>query len=120
MSFLSILKAIGHVATVGIGDAAKVAPILSVIPGIGPIAATVIQSIVAVEGLISPAGTGAQKKAVVTQIIAAVDPTIPAATISEVIDGIVAGFNLLQSSLAKLPAAPATAAATTLGAPVAQ
>jgi len=115
MSFKSVLQTIGHAFAVGIGDASAVgaaaAPVLGLIPGVGTIADTLFGGIAAVEALITPSGSGAAKKATVTQIVNAVHPGIAPATLSDAIDGIVAALNLLQDAVGKLPAtAPAPAA----------
>ena len=112
MSFLSVLQKIGHVFSVGVNDAAAVGsaalPVLSLIPGVGTVAGTVFGAITAVESLITPSGSGAAKKATVTQIVNAVHPGINQTTLSDAIDGIVAGLNLLEDAVGKLPAtAPA-------------
>lgn len=105
MSFLSVLKTIG--ADIGIG-AKFAAPIVSLVPGIGTIAGTVLNSIVAVEQLITNSGTGTQKKQAVTTIVNAVHPGINQNDLSTIIDGIVSALNGLADALGKAPAVPAT------------
>lgn len=104
MSFLSVIKSIGHVFQVGIDDVSPFLPIVSVIPGVGPIVATVFKSIIAVEQIITPANSGATKKAAAIQIINAVHPGLNQAELGTAIDGIVAALNLVEQAIGKLPA----------------
>ncbi len=107
MSFLSILKTIGK--DIGIG-AQFAAPILSLIPGVGTVAGTVLNSIVAVEQLVTASGTGAAKKAAATTIINTVHPGLNQTELSTTVDAVVAALNALETALGAAPAAapPAT------------
>lgn len=111
MSFLSVIGSIGHVLGVGTNAIAPFAPIISAIPGFGPIFNTALQSIVAVESIITTANSGAVKKTAAMQLINAVHPGLDQAKLGEVIDGIVAGFNLIEQAMSKLPAPVVAAAA---------
>jgi hypothetical protein len=107
---MSWLTTLGHYLKVGITDAANLAapimPLVSLIPGVGTIAATVFGGITAVEQLISPAGSGAAKKATVLQIVNAVHPGLNQTVLGDSIDAIVSALNALETALAKVPAAP--------------
>ena len=94
MSFLPILKDIGHVFETGIGEASKLSGVISLIPG-GSLINTVVSSITAVEQLIPATGAGAAKKAAVTTIVNAAQPGIDQSKLSAVIDQIVAALNSL-------------------------
>lgn len=109
MSFLSVLKTIGKVAgtIVGIGTSPTIAPVIGAIPVAGPIIETILNSIFAVEGLVTAAGAGAAKKTAVTAVVTAQHPTIDQATLSTMIDQIVAAMNGLSVVLASASAAPA-------------
>ncbi len=112
MSFGSILKTIAHGLQVGVGAAVAVAnplePFLGMIPGFGPVAVTVIGAMDALEGLITPANSGAAKKTLALQIINAVHPGLDQNQVGSVIDGVVAAVKMLETELGKLPAgAPA-------------
>ncbi len=104
MSFLSVLKSIGHVLQVGVADAAPLAPVIGLIPTVGPIAETILSAITAIEGLIKNPGTGAQKKAVVVSIVNTVHPGLDQAKLSDMIDSVVGGLNALTTVLGGVPA----------------
>jgi hypothetical protein len=103
MSFLSVLKSIGHGLLTGINDAQQFTPFISAIPAFGPAATTILNSVVAVEGLVTKSGTGAQKKAAATAIVNAVHPGIDPAALSATIDAVVAGLNALSRALSAAP-----------------
>jgi hypothetical protein len=107
LSFLSLLGGIGHIFKVFVGDAGAIAGVASSIPGVSsiPVVGTILGAIGFVDELISTANSGAQKKAVVTTIVNTVHPGMDQANLSASIDGIVAALNLLESEIAKIPAA---------------
>jgi hypothetical protein len=98
MSFLSVLKSIGHGIETGISDAQALSPVLSVIPVIGAPAVLALNAITAVEKLLPSTGNGAAKKAAVTALVTAAAPQIPATTVSSSIDAIVAALNALKTA----------------------
>jgi hypothetical protein len=104
MSFLSVLKSIGHVVAVSAAAADAVAPVLAMIPGVGPAAAGVVKAISTAEELIPGAGQGAAKKTVATTIVQANHPEVDHSTLGEIIDAIVGALNALKAAFAKLPA----------------
>jgi hypothetical protein len=110
MSFLTILKGIGHVLQVGVTDVAPFAPLIGAVPVVGPIFTTVFQSIFAVEQIITPANSGAAKKAAAIQLINAVHPGLDPAALGAAIDAVVAALNSVEAAIGKLPV-PATPAA---------
>ena len=106
MSFLSVLKTIGSDLVKGAKVALPVAEtVVSFLPG-GSVASTIINTVIAVEQLVTTPGSGATKKALATQIINTIHPGLPAPTIAAAVDGIVGVLNALASDLA----APAPAA----------
>lgn len=107
MSFLSVLKSIGHV----VSYAAPFSPIISAVPVVGTVASTAINAITAVE---QTGATGTAKKAAVTSLVNSVHPGLDQTNLNEAIDGIVAGFNLIEQALGKLPAPAATPAPAAL------
>lgn len=110
MSFVSVLKAIGHGIGVVVADAVPLEPAIGSIPVVGAPADLVINAIAAVEKLIPGSGNGAAKKAAVTSIVSATNPTVDAATLSTTIDDVVAAFNAISTAVAKLkPSAAASA-----------
>jgi hypothetical protein len=112
MSFLSVLKTIGHVLQVGVTDAKPFLPIVaSVVPGAAPIVTTVLGAIGAAESLIPQEGAGAVKKSVVTTITNAAAPGIDQTTLSSATDEIVAALNKLAAAFAALETAGAAALA---------
>ena len=92
-------------SAVSVAQQPQVAAIIGSIPTLGPAANTIIGSIAAVEQLIPANGNGAAKKAIVTSIAAATHPTVPPASVSAGIDGIVSALNALQAAVAALEAA---------------
>ena len=102
MSFGNVLKSIGHVLGVVVNDAAAAAPLISLIPGVDPAAATVIKSIFALEQLIPLPGNGPQKKANVVSIVNAVHPGLDQAKLSASIDKVVTLLNSLDAALNEL------------------
>lgn len=104
MSFLSVLKAIGH-AIVGVTQVGvALEPIINAVPVIGPIATTILSAVNAAEGLINVASSGPVKKSVVTAIVNAQHPGVDAGSLSAKIDQVVAAMNALASALAVDPA----------------
>ena len=104
MSFLSVLKSIGHVFGEITTAAAPLEPLIGAIPVVGPIANTILQAVIAAEGLITTAANGSAKKAVVTAIVNAQHTGVDQTTLSAKIDQIVAAMNALQVALASIPA----------------
>ena len=104
MSFLSVLKTIGKdvVKTLTVAEPFAAAA-ASFIPG-GSIAATVLNSIVAAEQLVTTPGAGAQKMSIVMSIINTVHPGLNQITVSNAVDGIVAALNLLSTAQAQAQA----------------
>ncbi len=117
MSFLSVLKTIGHVFVTGTAVATSVEPLIGAIPVAGPIAVTILNAITAAEGLITTAANGAVKKQVVTAVVNAQHPGVDQSHLSTTIDQVVAAMNALAAALASVPAVPmapvAPAASTT-------
>ena len=113
MSFLSVLKTIGHGILVGVGEAQKLSQIISAIPVIGGPAELVINAIMAVEALVPQSGQGVAKKAAVTSIVTSTTPSIDPAALSQAIDDIVAALNSFGIISAKLTATPPAAAPAT-------
>lgn len=109
MSFLSVLKSIGHVVTGVAATATAFSPAIGAVPVAGPIAVTILGAITAAEGLITTASQGAAKKAVVTAVVNAQHTDVNQTQLSATIDAIVAAMNALQASLAGAPVAPAVA-----------
>jgi hypothetical protein len=109
MSFGSILKNIAHGVSVGLGAATAIAnplePFLALIPGVGTVAATVIGAMDAVEGLITPANSGAAKKAIAVNIVNAVHPGLDQGELGSAIDGLVGAVKLVEAALNKIPVA---------------
>lgn len=106
MSFLSVLKAIGHTIEGGVAAVQPFAPVLSAIPVAGPVITTVLGAITAAENLIPQAGQGQTKKGVVTSIVNAAVPGIDPAALSIAIDDIVNSLNAIEAAFGKLPANP--------------
>jgi hypothetical protein len=108
MSFLSILKSIGHALGTVAGDIAPFSGAIAAIPVGGPIAATILNAIGVAEQTLG-AGAGAAKKAAATATVNAAAPGLNQATLSAVIDNTVAALNAIQAAMKTLPAtAPAT------------
>jgi hypothetical protein len=105
MSFLSVLKSIGHVFQVGTAIVAPIEPIIAAIPGVGQVFNTVFSAIVGIEQLIGTPGTGAQKKQIVTQVVNTVHSGIDPAVLSNAIDALVSALNAIQAAGVKLPGA---------------
>lgn len=103
MSFLSVIKSIGHALGVGaaIVTSPTIEPIVEVLPG-GALAIAILQAIVAAEQMIPGAQTGPAKKQVVTTVVSANNPTIDSVALSGVIDNIVAALNALQGATASV------------------
>ncbi len=100
MSFLSVLKKIGHVVAVGAADVAPFAPLIQTIPGVGTIFGTVYQGIMIAEQLLSASNSGAQKKQLATAVVNAVHPGLDQAALGSAIDGLVAALNHLNVTAA--------------------
>jgi len=98
MSFLSVLKSIGHVVATGAADMAPFEPAIAAIPVAGAPIATVIGAITAVEGLVPHAGAGPAKKAAVTSVVTAAIPTIDPVALSSAIDQIVTALNAMSKA----------------------
>lgn len=108
MSFISVLKSIGHVFKTGVGVADQLAPEIAAIPVAGAPIVAVLGAITAMEQLIPQSGAGAAKKQAVTTVVNAASPGIDPATLSTAIDQIVAAFNAIDTVIAALnKAAPA-------------
>lgn len=107
MSFLGVLRKIGHVFAVGVQDIAPFAPLIETIPGVGTVFGTVLTAITVAEQMINPANSGPQKKQLATAVVNAVHPGINQAALSSAIDGLVALLNQLTKAVAAMPPAPA-------------
>ena len=103
MSFLSVLKSIGHGFEIGVADASKFSGLISAVPVFGGPAVSILNAVTAIEGLL-PSGNGAAKKTAVTAVVTATNPEIPAATVSTGIDEVVAALNQLAAAMAKIQA----------------
>ena len=108
MSFLSVLKSIGHVFTQATAVAEPLEPLIGAIPLVGPIGVTILKAVIAAEGLITTAASGNVKKTVVTAIVNAQHPGFDQSKLNAIIDQIVAAMNALQTALAQIPAPAAT------------
>lgn len=105
MGFLSVLKKISHGLEIGLNVAAPFVPLASaLIPG-GALINTIFNSVVMAETLITPPGSGAQKKQIVTDLVNQAHPNIPPAVLSKSIDGVVVLLNDLSTAVANVPAA---------------
>lgn len=100
MSFLSVLKSIGHAVKTAVTDIEPYQGLLAAVPGFGPL---ILSAVTAAEQLVTTASSGAVKKAIVTQIVNTVQPGIPPDSLSGIIDQVVAGLKMLDAALAKLP-----------------
>jgi hypothetical protein len=110
MSFLSVLKSIGHGIQVGVSDASAFSGIIGSIPVVGAPIDLALNAITAVEKLVPASGNGAAKKTAVTALVNAATPGIDPTTLSNAIDAIVAALNALEAATSKLPTtAPAPA-----------
>lgn len=108
MSFISILKGIGHGFETVTNVAIASEPLISVIPVIGPEAIAVINVMAAVENLLPGSKQGSLKKSIATQILSTNNPSIDSNQLSSSIDEISSLVNQLNAALAKLsPPAPA-------------
>lgn len=103
MSFMSVLKTIGHDFGIGVAVATKLEPVIGEIPVVGAPINLVLNAITAVEQLVPTAGAGAAKKSAVTTLVNA-STTIDPAVLSAVIDDVVSALNALAAAGAKLPA----------------
>jgi hypothetical protein len=111
MSFLSVLKTIGHGIETGLGVAQQAAPIVNLIPG-GGVVETVIKGIVGIEQLFPQSGLGAAKSTLVAAAATAAAPGIDPAALQAGITSIVTALNALEAAASKAtppPAAPAPA-----------
>lgn len=106
MSFLSVIKSIGHVLGVASTVETQFAPVIGAIPVAGPVINTIFGAIVAAENLITVASQGAAKKAVVTAVVNAQAPGLDPSHLSTVIDQVVAAMNALAAAVASIPATP--------------
>ena len=105
MSFLSVLKSIGHVVATAAGVETQFAPVVGAIPVAGSLINTIFNSIVAVEGLITAANQGPLKKQIVTAIVSAQHPEADKKALSTTIDNVVAGMNTVDEALTNVSAA---------------
>lgn len=103
MSFLSVLKSIGHGVQTGLGIEQQFAPIVAAVPG-GGVVNTVVSAILSLEQLFPHSGVGPAKAQLVTAAVAAVSPGIDQIVLQSSIDKIVAAFNALQNAAATKPA----------------
>jgi hypothetical protein len=110
MSFLSVLKSIGHALQTGVTDVTPVLQVASTIPALGTIPTIVLGAITTVEGLVTTAGNGAAKKSAVTTIVNAVSPGINQVDLSAAIDAIVSGLNAVEAAISTITAAKPPAA----------
>lgn len=112
MSFISVLKSIGHVVKTGVADIEPFAPVIAAIPVAGGPISAVIGAIGAVESLIPQPGSGAAKKQAVTTVVNAAAPGIDPTALSSAIDQIVAAFNAIATASANLQKQATPAAVT--------
>lgn len=114
MSFLSVLKSIGHAILKGEAFAASTESVIGLIPG-GPVFNTILNAVISTEQIFATTAasvaTSTAKKTVATAIVNATSPTIvePGA-LSTTIDQVVGGLNSLQA--ASTGVAPPAAAET--------
>lgn len=99
MSFLSVLKTIGHVFAGVATTIAPLDPLIGAIPVVGPLAVTILGAISAAENLVTAAVAGPVKKSIVTAIVNANHPGVDQASLSATIDKIVAAMNALALAL---------------------
>ncbi len=99
MSFLSVLKTIGHVIGGLPAAVAPLNPLIAAIPVAGPLAVTILGAVAAAENLVQAANSGPVKKSIVTAIVNANHPGTDQATLSTTIDKIVAAMNALSVAL---------------------
>ena len=105
MSFLSIVRGIGHGISVGVAAAQPLEPLIGSIPVVGAPVNAVLGAITGIEQLFPQSGMGAAKKTAVTALVSAAVPSVTAApNLSTIIDELVAALNALSAAAAKLPA----------------
>ena len=115
MSFLSVIKNIGHIVVTGEAIIAPLAPLIeSVVPAKeGNIFATVLQGIMIAEQLVGPTSvtnTGAQKKTLALAVVNAVHPGLDQTALGTAVDGLVAALNQITTAAEAVPAPVAPAA----------
>lgn len=114
MSFLHILKVIGHELDVAVMDAAPFEPLIAKVPSFGPMAATALGAVIAVEKLIPGSLMGSAKKTAALAIVSGAHPHAPLSAAASgpdaerLIEAIVLALNTFAGELAKLDA-PAAA-----------
>jgi hypothetical protein len=96
MSFLGVLKSIGHVIGVGAVAVTPFDPEIEAIPGFGPAIVAVLGAIAGVEKMVPQSGAGAAKKPIVTSIVNLSNPGLDPTKLSKAIDDIVAAMNALK------------------------
>ncbi len=108
MSFLSVLRSIGHGVQVGTGAIAPLVPVLGSIPGFGGPFATIFQAVTAAETLIPhDDGSGTQnaaKAAMVATVTQANHPDIPPSDIANATNALVAALKAMQQAMDLLQA----------------
>lgn len=104
MSFLSAFHKTAHAIEAATTVLAPLTPFISLIPGIGPLASLLINEMVHLEQVIATPGAGADKKAIVLQIVKAAFPHVDPAKVGPKIDGLVDIFNVLEEMSAPPPA----------------
>lgn len=123
ISFLSVLKTVGHGIVTATQVADKAAPLLEKLPGAyGPLAGTLLDTVVAVEKMVPASGAGAAKKSIAQTVIGVLAPEAvkampsgnapvgspsPPESLSGIIDDVVTGLNQVNTALGKLPGATA-------------
>ncbi len=116
MSFLSVLKTIGHVFDKVVGINTQLTPIIDAVPG-GAAFEVIFNTVVSVEQMIagvlganvpSTPALSAAKKAMAVAVIAANPATASMApeTVSTGVDQVVANLNALQATQARIAAPP--------------
>ena len=114
MSFLSVLKTIGHDVAKGLTVASSVgalaAPVISMTP-IGPIYNTVLNAITIAEQAIPQSGAGGVKKDAVIAMVNALHPGLNQAQLSAAVDAVVASLNAIAGAVSSAGSAPAPASA---------
>lgn len=103
MSFLSVLKSIGHGVQTGLGVEQQFAPIVAAVPG-GSVVNTVVYAILSLEQLFPHSGLGPAKSQLVTAAAIAAAPGIDPGAVQASVSQIVAAFNALQNAAASKPA----------------
>lgn len=110
MSFLSVLKKIGHGVEVGEKIIEPFEPVLAVVPGFGPVFDLVFHGIQLAEQLVGP-DNGPTKKDLVLKLVNSRWPNLPQAALGGAVDVLVAALNQLNAAanapvLVSVPVAP--------------